>query len=241
MPAQHPFFVEQRLAAGQDVLLPPALHKRLRRVLRLQDGEKISLFDGQTGVYSGYLAGTTVQNLAFEGAPLPMLPVTLLIGLPKREAMEHIVRQATELNVAAIQPVFAAHSVPTRLNMARMHTIAIEAAEQCERLTLPCLLPPLPLADALNEASGPLYWCCAREHAPHLPVIPTDAVSDSSNSAYYRLVVGPEGGFSAAETTLLASHGTPLSLGASVLRTDTAVVAGLSRMAIALENLEKEA
>jgi 16S rRNA (uracil1498-N3)-methyltransferase len=133
-----------------------------------------------------------------------------------------VVQKATELGAAALVPVITEHGVAQRLNEPRLAAIAIEAAEQCERLTLPRLHAATSLADLL--ATWPpdrrLFAAIERADAPHLRAAPPPAA----------LLVGPEGGFAPAELDALRRHPlvTPVSLGPRILRAETACLAGLA-------------
>jgi 16S rRNA (uracil1498-N3)-methyltransferase len=140
----------------------------------------------------------------------------------KRDAFETALRQATELGVAIIQPVRTDFVVKTDFNAERAQAIIVEAAEQCERLTLPTLLPVMNLKQAV-ENQGTLYWAAERELAAAWPQVPKSSAA---------VLVGPEGGFSVAEKNWLKQQPQvhPVSLGHNILRADTAVVAVLSQL-----------
>jgi 16S rRNA (uracil1498-N3)-methyltransferase len=159
----------------------------------------------------------------------PQAPDTdlwLAFALLKRDATDLTVRQATELGVARICPVLARHSQGERVNTARLRAIAMEAAEQCERLTLPLIEEPRPL-EALLES-----WPAAR---PLVALIErADAPSVAANPGPAGLLVGPEGGFAPDEIAALRrrSFVTPASLGARILRAETAAIAGIAQMLV---------
>jgi 16S rRNA (uracil1498-N3)-methyltransferase len=219
------FFVTEALRPGATITLSKELHHRLTKVLRLGEGAEIFLCDSLTGRYRATLHGKTAQVGELH-TPLATSPnnVSLWLGLPKRDAWESALRQATELGVAAIQPILTRHSVPTKLNEERAHTLVTEAAEQCERLTLPLVPPLAKLEHLLEDFDGTVYW--ADETAAGAP---SSLPQTSKNIA---VLVGPEGGFSPDEIARLKASPKviSLSLGPTILRTDTAVVAALARV-----------
>lgn len=218
------FYVEETLQTAQELTTPPTLRRRLTRVLRFKDGEDFALFNNQDGLFSASLAGDGYRLQVKEQlAPyVPTSSLTLLIGLPKKDAMDRIIRQATELGVARIQPVLTDFCVPNRLNMARAQGLLIEAAEQCERVDLPVLMDLCPLQEAALAYPHPLYWCQERAGHPW----PTSCPQPCG------LLVGPEGGFSPEETVWLNTqkHVTSVTMGPTILRVDTAVAAGLGQL-----------
>ena len=130
------------------------------------------------------------------------------------------VRQAVELGAARILPVITERSVVDRLNRERLGRIAVEAAEQCGRLDVPEVAPLAPLRDLLGEwpAERPLAACHPGGGKMQAGPPPGG------------LLLGPEGGFAAAELDALAETGFVrlVDLGPRILRAETAVVAALS-------------
>jgi 16S rRNA (uracil1498-N3)-methyltransferase len=132
------------------------------------------------------------------------------------------VQKATELGVSALLPVIAQRTQAERVNTERMLSIAIEAAEQSERLTIPTVHPPQSLA-SLIETWPPdrtLYVAAERRVAPKVV-----ALMGSGG-----LLIGPEGGFLPQELDGLLSHPFvhPVSLGPRILRAETAAIVGLA-------------
>jgi 16S rRNA (uracil1498-N3)-methyltransferase len=218
------FWVPEALQAGAVVTLSDALQHRLRHVLRLAEGDVVGLWNGRDGLWAATLtdgktraARVQTQQAAQPAAQGPVLAV----GLPKREAWELVLRQATELGAQAIVPLKTAFAQVGKINPERVQAIVQEAAEQCERLTLPDVPTPQPLPAWLAAQTEPLLWLDARGTAGAWP------------SKIGTVLVGPEGGFSPEEEALLAAH--PLvrrvTLATPVLRVETAVVAALGRLA----------
>ncbi len=220
------FYVDQPLQPNTTVALPRALSQRLSKVLRLKQGDMIGLFNGQDGLWRATLTDAKASEVTLD-KQLIYQPeaggATLLIGLPKKEAMHLVLRQATELGIARVVPLILEFSVPTRFNLERAQAIVVEASEQCERLTLPEITPPETLTEAVT-AYDTIYW--AREDAPSNASLPN---KPNKNAA---LLIGPEGGFSPAEKSLLSGqkHVHAFTLGENILRTDTAVVAALAKV-----------
>lgn len=218
------FWVPEVLRTGAVVRLPDALQHRLRHVLRLDAGDVVGLWNGRDGLWAatlndGKARAATVQTQK-AAQPAAQGPV-LAVGLPKRDAWELVLRQATELGAQAIVPLKTAFAQVGKINPERVQAIVQEAAEQCERLTLPEVTTPQPLPAWLAAQTAPLLWLDARGTAGAWP------------ANIGTLLVGPEGGFSPEEETLLAAH--PLvrrvTLATPVLRVETAVVAALGRLA----------
>jgi 16S rRNA (uracil1498-N3)-methyltransferase len=217
------FFVEDALDAGRTLHLPPELQHRLSKVLRLNAGAVVGVWNGRDGLWEAAINDAKARTVVLQKQLRPQPPrcrLMLALCVPKREAWESALRQATELGVTDIVPLLSAHCVPTKINTERARQIVREAAEQCEVLAMPVLHEPCRLAAWLADLTTPVAWAYERldKH-----------VKGTSSQPPPCLLVGPEGGFDAAEVTSLQQHPQvhPLSLGDTILRVDTAVVAGL--------------
>ncbi len=230
-------FVDAELRPNATLSLPENAAHHAARVLRLQEGDAVVLFDGRGGEYEARLSLPGRGQVAAEtGARSDIeressLEVTLVQAVSSSEKMDFTVQKATELGVAALQPVIAARSTGRiageRAAQKRTHwqRVAIAACEQCGRNRVPEVLAPL----ALEE------YCRARAPGTALLLSPEarlglrEAVARLQGPA--ALAAGPEAGFTAAEEAMLTQAGfVPVRLGPRVLRTETAALAALAAL-----------
>ena len=252
-------FVETPLAAGAAIAVTADQAHYLGTVMRRGADDPVRLFNGRDGEWQGRIA-TLRRDKATIVALSPLRPqaeepdLWLVFALLKRDATDLVVQKATELGVAAMLPVLTERTNAGRTNIARLAAIAIEAAEQSERLTVPAIHAPqkLPLLLAGWAAERRLLVAAERADAPPLsearlaPVQRSPTGSPGLRSPLgpaslgpaalpaalgpAALLVGPEGGFSAAELDWLRAHAfvTLTSLGPRILRAETAAIAGLA-------------
>jgi len=194
-------------------------------VLRRESGDVARLFNGADGEWLARLSFARRDRLTFTVLEQlrPQTPEPgpwLLFALLKRDATDLVVRQAVELGASRVLPVITERTNAARVNDGRLRAIAIEAAEQSERLTVPVIDPPARLDAVLGAwpSDRRLFAAIERSHAPPPPAW-TGAAA---------LLIGPEGGFTPAEQTWLRGLDTvtPISLGSFVLRAETAAAAG---------------
>jgi 16S rRNA (uracil1498-N3)-methyltransferase len=230
-------FVPDALAEGAEIAATPAQAHYLGTVLRHGPGAPLRLFNGRDGEWGARLAAIrkdratlVVETRTRLQAPEPDL--WLVFAPLKRDATDLVVEKATELGAAALLPVFTERTNTARLNPDRLRAIATEAAEQCERLTVPHLAEPRRLADLLAGWPAGRRLVAALERA--------DAPSPTPSAGPTALLVGPEGGFAPAEATLLLRHPAvrPVSLGPRVLRAETAAIVGLALLQFAAGSYE---
>jgi 16S rRNA (uracil1498-N3)-methyltransferase len=225
-------FVEAALGEGVEVALSAAAAHRLRVVLRLREGDAVALFNGRDGEWLARIAamgrdGGTVA-LGERLRPQPAEDdLWLVFALIKRPRLEWLVEKATELGAAALVPVLTQRTVADTVNPARLSAIAREAAEQCERLSVPELRAPQPLAALLATWPGErrLIHCDETGRAP-----PVAAAMASLEPGPVAVLVGPEGGFAESELDALGKlpNLTSVGLGPRVLRSETAALAALA-------------
>ncbi|RZL91626.1 MAG: 16S rRNA (uracil(1498)-N(3))-methyltransferase [Variovorax sp.] len=231
------------LSAGTVLALPAGAARHVQ-VLRLQPGAQITLFDGSGGEYTATVQGmgrseVTVQVGAHDAVEREAVHgVQLAMGMPANERMDWLVEKATELGVAAIQPLMTAHGV-LRLSgeraarkVAHWQAIAIASCEQCGRNRVPPVLPVRTLADwlaALPEGEPGER----RSVLSFAPGAQTPAsVAAGPLPCRFTVLSGPEGGLSATEEADALRRGfAPLTLGARVLRAETAAIAALLALA----------
>jgi 16S rRNA (uracil1498-N3)-methyltransferase len=230
-------YVTADLAPGAAVALDAAPAHYLRNVLRLAPGAIVALFNGRDGAWSAAIGelgkrSASLRCLAQTRPQRPEPDLWLLFAPIKRLRIDYLVEKATELGVAALQPVFTRRTVASRLNLARLVAHAIEAAEQTERLSIPVLREPQGLADCLAAwPSGRHLLLCA-EAGPSRPIAEAlgELATMPAAGRTGAVLVGPEGGFTAAELDDLGKlpFVTPVGLGPRILRADTAALAALA-------------
>ncbi len=232
-------YLPEPLQAGAEFGLPPG-PSRHAQVLRLQPGDALTLFNGDGSEWSAEvlrMGRHEVQVRVGQRHAVDRelaLRVTLALGMPANERMDTLVEKATELGVAAIQPLLCERSV-LRLVGERAHRkvehwrgVAVAASEQCGRTQVPQIAPVRPLADWLREAAdhaAATRWVLSLRDGPRF-----DAAACHGPVLF---LSGPEGGLSDAEEGAAQRAGfAPLSLGPRVLRADTAPLAVLAALSL---------
>jgi 16S rRNA (uracil1498-N3)-methyltransferase len=222
-------YVDLPLAAGMVLEPDPAPCHYLLNVLRQRQGDRLALFNGRDGEWGAVLTAVERRRARLRveeqlRVQQPEPGPSLLFAPLKRTRLEFLIEKATELGVARLEPVLTRHTVVDRVNLGRLSSIAIEAAEQCGRLTVPELAPLAPLLErvAVQPAARPLYL--ADETGAGAPLLQALARGPGD------LLVGPEGGFAADELALLRQSPAvvPVSLGPRILRAETAALAALA-------------
>jgi 16S rRNA (uracil1498-N3)-methyltransferase len=239
------FHVDLALAPDATVALPQGA-VRHAQVLRLQPGAGVVLFDGRGGEWDAEVLrmgrGEVQVRLRRHHAVERELPlaVTLAVGMPANERMDALVEKATELGVAAIEPLLCTRSVlrlaGERAERKRAHWqgIAAAAAEQCGRTRLPAIGAVRPWAEALagsvqDGASARFVLSLGPEASSWSQCI---AAPSLHGLRRLHLFSGPEGGLTEAEERLAIDAGAvPVSLGPRTLRADTAPLAALAALA----------
>lgn len=224
--------VEADLAEGGAIEAEPAQANYLQNVLRLGPGDVVLLFNGRDGEWRSELVPLSKKRLSLR--PLQRLreqtkpgDLHYLFAPLKQARLDYMVQKAVEMGVGRLQPVLTQHVQAPRVNLDRVAANAVEAAEQCGILALPEIAPTLKLADLLDGFGTDRTLVFCDERAPEAS--PIEALRAAPRRPI-SLLIGPEGGFSAGERTLLLSHPATLaiSLGPRILRADTAAVAALA-------------
>ena len=229
------FYLDAPLRAGGVCTLSEDAAHHAIHVLRLREGEDVTLFNGRGGEFAARIASVQrlkiaidlLQHRAIEReSPLRL---TLVQGVSAGEKMDSTVRKALELGVAEVQPVLAARSVARpkgdRAENRRAHwkKVVIAACEQCGRNRIPEVHPLIAVPEYRPGAEAARILL-----SPQATLKFSEAVKSSTA---FILAAGPEAGFTAEEEAALAGVGfVPVSLGPRVLRTETASVAALAAL-----------
>jgi len=231
--------VDAPLGEGKRVALTKAQAHYLFGVMRLTAGARLALFNGVDGEWAAEVVQTAKRagTLACLGQSAPQLdpPDLWLMFAPiKKARTDFIVEKAAEMGAARIQPVLTEFTNADRVKVERLQAHAVEAAEQCGGTFVPPVAAPQKLAALLDDWPGERRILFADE-----------ALADGSSGQSslfaalqgaedrrgpWAILIGPEGGFSAAERarlhTMACAH--PVRLGPRILRADTAAVAALT-------------
>lgn len=233
------FFITADQAENGTVAISGKLCDHLRASLRVRPGERIWVGDQHRRRY--LMEVTHVDRRVLRGAvveerlgPAPPSP-PLLIGqsILKNERMDWAIQKATELGAAAIVPLVSEQTVvrpnPGRVGsqQERWQRIALEASQQSERWDVPVVSPPRRAGEffANPDGAGLRLILAERGEGQSLHSIPLDA----SPGQPIALAIGPEGGWRSEELAGALSHKfLPVTLGARILRAETATLAALS-------------
>ncbi|MGA8514855.1 MAG: 16S rRNA (uracil(1498)-N(3))-methyltransferase [Burkholderiaceae bacterium] len=256
------FYTPQVLSPDLETALDAASARHVQ-VLRMQPGHGLTLFNGQGGEYSAEVTqmGRSEVRVRVEAHdPVEReaaRAVHLVIGMPANERMEWLVEKATELGVASIQPLMTERTV-LRLSgeraekkVAHWQAIAVAACEQSGRNRVPIIHPVLHwsawLSAVAKRTAHPGLGCVLSVHSASVsahafalcpgPTVQAQAETNpTAQASAIECICGPEGGLGPnEETAALACGYTPVSLGARVLRSETAPLAALSLWVLATD------
>jgi 16S rRNA (uracil1498-N3)-methyltransferase len=226
--------------------------EHLTRVLRAQPGVEADVVAGGRVFHSMVAAvsdgsdGGVAEvrfNLLAEVEAEPAIPVTLVISTFKFDHMEWAIEKATELGVAAIVPVIArrtdkhlAQAAMKRVE--RWRRIAHEASQQSRRADVPAIADPMKLADRVKaESNAQRIVLAEQERSTTLRGFLEGVLAAAGNEVPdFEIAIGPEGGWAPEEEALFDANGwRAVSLGARILRAETAAIAALAVVASMLE------
>jgi 16S rRNA (uracil1498-N3)-methyltransferase len=205
------------------------------RVLRLRVGDDIDLFDGIGGEVPATIIDIGKRDVTVETKKRVAIErelsrnITLCAALIANDRFDWLIQKATELGVAVIQPMYSERSqrIPGDINkrVAHWRGVVIAACEQCGRNRLPTVNAPISIEAALNESARAFKVLMDAEGAARVDV----KVGTGVLAAF----VGPEGGFSPNELSLLRETcDARLRIGETILRAETAAIAALVAVAL---------
>ena len=229
------FFTEPQNISGDTVeIFEDAKH--IEKVLRMNCGDKILVFDGSGAEYTAEL--TEINKTVCKGRILeksfslsePQTRITLFQALPKTGKMEMIIQKAVELGVFEVVPVMTERCVTKINNRAageekakRWNKVSVEAVKQCGRGLIPKVLEPVTFEKAVEMMKELQVALMPYELLGHEGQRGLKEILDENMSATeFGIFVGPEGGFSDAEAEYAVKNGIrAIGLGRRILRTET--------------------
>ena len=207
--------------------------ERHMKVLRLEEGEEIELFDGK---------GKSVRCRIAGGRPVPCgevaeqrrpeSPITLFACVTKGSRWDWTIEKATELGISRIVPVISARTIARiakserAAKRDRWTRIAEDAARQSDAKWIPEILEATDFADALKLAKESRCFAGALTDPRPRPLI--EAVLAAESAEDYSVFIGPEGDFTPEELSRLLEFAVPASFGESILRAETAAIYAIS-------------
>ncbi|MEE8351024.1 MAG: 16S rRNA (uracil(1498)-N(3))-methyltransferase [Rhodospirillales bacterium] len=231
-------FIEQPLAAGRPVALGAFQANYLGNVMRLGAGDEVLLFNGGDGEWTAWIGriGKKKGDVVVKEQTRPQEQEAgpwLVFAPLKKPRTAFLVEKATELGVFRLCPVFTRHTNSARINPERMRAHAIEAAEQCRRLSVPDIEAIKPLAQFIDAWPHERRFLVLDETgvgaaiAEHLSSL---KVASSGLSFDCGFLCGPEGGFEEGELDALRAldFASRVDLGPRILRAETAALSALA-------------
>ena len=227
-------YVEESLSTGTELCLDRGQAHYLTRVMRQVIGDWVLLFNGQDGEWLSRIINVNKNEcyLAVESMTRPQTeePQVCLVFAPiKKARLDFMVEKATELGASRLQPIVTKHTDVSRINTDRLAATVREAAEQCERLSVPTINFPSSFEEFLDgwDTIQPLMYMDETGYGK-----PMHATADGLAGGFIEvgLLVGPEGGFATSELDQLRNlpFSMPVTLGPRVLRAETAALTALS-------------
>ena len=219
-----PRLLQAGLATGTSIELDRTRAHYLLDVMRRKVGDQVRLFNAEDGEWQASIsdAGRKRCHLRVEKQLRPPSwenGPTLLFAPIKKARMEMLVEKATELGVGTLMPVRTKRTIVDKINTERLQAIALEAAEQCERLSLPDIRKMQTLEQVLHDWPDDRLLYVADESGGGRPLL--QVVEPERPAAF---LIGPEGGFDPAELERLGEHpaAVKVDLGTRILRAETA-------------------
>ncbi|NCB49008.1 MAG: 16S rRNA (uracil(1498)-N(3))-methyltransferase [Clostridia bacterium] len=221
-------FIESPLFLKAKISLNEKQNHYLFHVMRQKKGNELALFNGKDGEWIALIVEISKSKLIVECQKQSRFQkdeksnaLWLCFAPIKKENMDFIVQKATELGVEGLYPVVTQRTI-AKVNVSRMKLQAIEAAEQCERLSVPPVAEPVLLKNFLNTFPKGRRLCFLNERNEG------SCQFDVQNPIAF--LVGPEGGFDEQELSLIQSYDYAQSIhfGRRILRAETACLVALA-------------
>jgi 16S rRNA (uracil1498-N3)-methyltransferase len=228
-------YTESDLRQTHAVEVTPDQSHYLKNVMRLKPGDSLRLFNGRDGEWRGEIG--KISKRMMEIAVLePLKPqsaepdVWLGCAPIKKTHFDFMIEKATELGVSAIQPVLTQRTQVREVKAERCRAIAIEAAEQSERLSVPEIKKMISLKELAAQWPADRALIVCAEWGEAMPAKEALALPRLKSATKTAIVTGPEGGFAEEELDILrhVKDAVFIRLGPRILRADTAAIAALS-------------
>lgn len=225
-------FVNGALRATAKITATPDQAHYLLKVLRAENGDHVVLFNGYDGEWTCVIDNVSKKNCTFRvekqlreqrGEP----DLWLAFAPLKKSNTDFVIEKASELGVSRLIPVFTEHTNSTRVKSERLRLIAMEAAEQCDRLSVAQVVEPVTFTELIDQWPEQRGLLVPDETGGGESL---KSVLDTEQKSLHGILIGPEGGFARSELDALGKlpFVTLVSLGPRILRTETAAIAALA-------------
>jgi len=231
-------FVEEKLSTDASFPLGIDQSHYLLNVLRASEGDSVRIFNGSDGEWHARITeapkskkrGVILAPVACLREQTAESDLWLCCAPIKRAHFDFMIMKATELGARVIQPILTARTQIRDLKSERLRSIAIEAAEQSERLSIPDVRPAITLERLVKEWPAKRLPILCAEFGDAQPVAQALAGALARARPAAALLTGPEGGFTPDEMAMMKAmpEVLPLRLGPRILRADTAAIAAMS-------------
>ena len=229
-----PYFYETSLNIGvNQFTLSPETSKHCVQVLRMQEGAKIDITNGLGEVFNATIqtahkANSVVTIQHHQSFAATQQKITLGISLLKNAVrLEWLFEKATEMGIHQIVPLICERTIHERFKMDRMQNILQSAMIQSQQAWLPLLSEPMEFNAFVLKHKAPINLIA------HCEIGDKKNIKDIIALNEVNLLIGPEGDFSSSEiATAISNNYTPIQLGPTRLRTETAGIFTLSVLKI---------
>jgi len=224
-------YVTDLFAAGYNIILEQAPSHYLAHVMRAKEGDAVAVFNGQEGEWLASVASISKKAVTLQLQHIlskhKASPDLWLAFAPIKNKVDVVVEKAVELGVSKLLPVYTRHAVVKSVNMDKVTSYAVEAAEQCGRHDVPAIEEVKDIPTLLGNWPKDRILLFADESGKGADL---KTLLPSLPAGKYGILVGPEGGFSDDERKALAiaSQVKAFCMGPRILRADTASIAALA-------------
>lgn len=225
-------YIPGDLKSGAVLTLAADQSHYLKAVLRKEEGDLIRIFNPASGEWQARLTAfskkaSTAEIVERLRPPADMEQKVHLVFAPiKKQRLDILIEKSVELGVTHLHPVYTERTQNRALKQDRLNAQVIEAAEQCERMTVPQVEAPKILKAFLRDwpKEKKVFWALEQ---PGL-----SPLTDQQDCPEWAFLIGPEGGFSKDEVNLLNGYENfiPITLGSRILRAETACFLCLSHV-----------
>ena len=222
-------FLNENLNEHDEIILNKDQSHYLSSVMRLKVGQKVLFFNGNDGEFYGMINSidkkkTTIKILSKERNITNLPKVRLAFCPPKGNKLDFLIQKSTEIGVREFIPIISDHTINRKINIERLKKIIIESVEQSNQIQLPNLQNPLSFDNFVkNFSTSTILFADINSLNSSLEKI------IEKKQLNYILLIGPEGDFSSKEREMILQNKNfkSFSLGSTILRSETAAIAGL--------------